>query len=197
MSEETERRLEEARARASQAGAQVEGRKREFLDTIASDIPARIEKLAKGTAHAQPDVSKALGKDGLRKLRDELRDQAMELATEVCGSTDKIKWPKPQSEFSSVSSRHLHSALFDFLYPRCRSLAAIFKRYGFNVHDDNAQHAQGLVTPQSHLYSETEQAAQFTALAEALNVLAEQERALAKAQVAYDRDVVDSLWEDD
>ncbi|MFF5171750.1 hypothetical protein ACFY3U_03840 [Micromonospora sp. NPDC000089] len=196
MSDETERSLKKARVRASQVAAQVEDRKREFLDAIARDLPVRVEKLAKSTAHAQPEVTKALGKDGLKKLRDELRGQATELATEVRGAAGQIKWPQA-SKYSPVTSRDLHSALFNFLYRRCDSLAAIFKRHGFDVHDDNSRHAQGLITPQSHLYSETEQEAEFTALAEALTALFPEEQSVTKAQAAHDQEVVDSLWEDE
>ena len=209
MSEETTRALENARARASRAGAEADNRKRDLLDTIARELPDRVEQLAKNTAHAQPDVIKALGKDGIKKLRDELRDQATELATEIRGAADQITWPKPnmpaitntlwmEPSISPVTSREIHSALFKFLYGRrCNDLAAVFKRHGFDVRDDNRQRSQSLVLPQTCLYDEREQAREFEAVADALTALATEEYAVAKAQAAHDRDVVDSLWEDD
>ncbi|MFC0504183.1 hypothetical protein [Micromonospora costi] len=208
MSEETARRLREARARASQASGEADNRKRELLDTIARDLPARVESRAKSTAQAQPEVTKALGKDGIKKFRSELLDQATELATEIRAAADQIKWPMPLTTgtsnawvmpaISPVKSREIHSALFEFLHGRrCDTLAAILKRHGFNIEDDNAQRSQGLILPQTWLYSEREQVREFEALAEALTALAKEREAVKEAQAVHDREVVDSLWEDD
>jgi hypothetical protein len=49
------------------------------------------------------------------------------IASEVEAAVEQIEWPSPQSEFSKVEPRSIHSALFKFLYGRpVDSLAAIF-----------------------------------------------------------------------
>ena len=193
MSDETAQRLEEVRATEVEQRAEADDRKRECLTAVAGGIPVHLEEIAKRAAHGQPEVAKELGSDGIKDLRRELADRAVVIASEVEAAVEQIEWPSPQSEFSKVEPRSIHSALFKFLYGRpVDSLAAIFKRHGFSIHDDNAQRAQGLIVPQS-LYDEGD----FAAVAEALNSLATAERAVAAAKAADDHDIVNSMWGDE
>jgi hypothetical protein len=66
------------------------------------------------------------------------------------------------------------------------------KRYGFSIHDDNAQNSQGVVYPQD-LHDQHG----FASLAELLNKLGNTEKDLARVKADDDRDVVDSLWVDE
>lgn len=84
----------------------------------------------------------------------------------------------PQSGFDKMDARKIHSALFQYMYgKRVDKLAAVFKRHGYSIHDDNAQRTQGLVLPQS-LYEEDN----FDPVAEVLNALGEADRRVASAK---------------
>jgi hypothetical protein len=192
VSEETTQKLLAALAEEDRRRAEADQLKRQTLANVAGGIPARLDELAKRTAHAQPDVAKRLGADGIKTLRSELAASAAALAAEVEGAATEVKWPKKQGEFSEVKTRDVHSALFKFMYgKRINAIAEIFKRHGFDIQDDNAQRSQGLVYPQA-LYDEGE----FAPLAGALNALTDAEWAVAKAKKDDDQDIVESLWQD-
>lgn len=192
MSDETVQQLKEAEAVVAERRKDAENRKRECLKVLADRIPAEVEKIAKRTAQSQPEVTKALGSAGIRELRRQLAERASELAAEIESAVDQIQWPSSESEWSPVLPRHVHSALFKFMYgQRVDSLAAIFKRHGYSIHDDNARRSQSLVMPQS-LYREDD----FSAVAEALTSLAKAERDCAKAKAADDEVIVDAIWDD-
>jgi hypothetical protein len=189
MSDETARKLSEAETEEAKLRAEVDAQVRECLKDIAHGIPARVDKVAKKAAHSEPEVAKQLGADGLRSLRQELADTAAALAAELEAAAEQIEWPRGRV----VKSGSVHSALFKFLYGRrVDTLAAVMKRHGFSIQDDNAQRAQGLILPQD-LYDQNG----FDALAEALTFLSAAERAVAEAKAADDRAVVDSLWSDE
>src|ERR1035437_3763488 len=193
MSDETAQRLKEATAIEVDRRADANDRKWECLKAVARGIPARVEEIAKRVAQGQPEVAKELGSDGIKDLRGELADRAAVIASEVEEAAEQIEWPSPQSEFSMVEPRSVQAALYKFLYgPRVESLAAILKRHGFSILDDNVQRSQDLIRPQ-YLYDEGD----FTAVAEALNSLAMAERAVATARAAEDHDIIDSLWGDE
>lgn len=190
MSNETARKVAEAEALESEQRTKADERIRECLSGIASELPGRIDNIAKHTAQNQPDVTKSLGSDGLKVLRRELADSANQLTSELEDAADKIKWPQASSEYSLVSTRDIRSALFGFLNgPRVGRLAAVFNRHGFSVGDTSGR-SQTLILPQS-LYEEKT----FAPVAEALNSLGKAERDLASAKAADDKDTVASLWD--
>ncbi|MFI5931272.1 hypothetical protein [Actinoplanes sp. NPDC051494] len=192
MSEETAQRLREANAKEDRLRAEAERLKQQVLNDVAAGIPARVQEIAKRTAHHQPEVTKKLGTDGIKILRSELADAAAKLATQVETAMDAIKWPEKQGQYSQVGPRGIHTALFNFMYGApVNAVAAAFKRHGYDVHDDNAQRGQGLISPQS-LYNEDE----FAELASALNALGEAQQTVSTAKAEDDRDVVESLWQD-
>jgi hypothetical protein len=193
MSDETAKRLEEARTTEVVRRAEADDREQECLTAVARGIPARLEEIAKRAAHSQPEVAKELGSDGINDLRRELANGAAVIAAEVEAAVEQIEWPSTQSEFSKVEPKGIRSALFTFLYGRrVDSLAAIFKRHGFSIQDDNSQRSQGLILPQS-LFDEGD----FAAVAEELNSLATAKRVVAAAKAADDHDIVNSMWDDE
>jgi hypothetical protein len=192
VSEETTQKLREATAAAAARRAEAGVLKEQCIAEVAGGMAARVDEIAKRTAHAQPDVAKQLGSAGIQTLRKELAEQAELIAAELATAAGQLQWPIRQSQYSSIRPRDVHSTLFQYLYGRrMNSLAAIFKRHGFEVHDDNAHRTQGLIYPQS-IYNESD----FVELAEALNALADAEKAVAEAKADDDRDTVDALWGD-
>lgn len=192
VSDETKRTLDEATTVVAAARAEADARKLECLDAVAIGIPAAVERLAKSTAQAQPDVTRALGAPGVKALRQDLAAEAAELADLVRTASEKIKWPARDSEWSRVEPRKIHSALFKFMYgaPVDR-VGNVFGRHGYDVRKSDRSGSQGLVLPQS-LYDE----ASFEHVAEALNELGAAEIALAKAKADDDKEVIDSLWDE-
>lgn len=190
MSEQTAQNLRKAEAEESRLRTEVNAQVRECLTSIARDIPSRVDEVAKGAAHSEPEVAKQLGAEGIRSLRQELADAAKAFAAEIEAAAEQIQWPRTQSSFSGVTSSDVHSALFKFLHGRrVDTLAVILKRHGFSIRDDNAQRKQGLILPQ-HLYDRDG----FSSLAEALTSLSAAERAVIAAKAADDSAAVDSLW---
>jgi hypothetical protein len=190
MSDETARMVAQAEAIESELCAKADERIRVCLSGIASGLPSRLDDIAKRIAQNQPEVTKALGSDGLKALRQELAEAAQQLALEIEGAADKIKWPQAVSEYSNVSTGNVHSALFEFLYGSpVDKLAAVFKRHGFSV-GDSLGRSQSFILPQS-LYQEKA----FIPVAEALNSLGKAQRTLASAKAADDEDIVASLWD--
>jgi hypothetical protein len=154
MSEDTMYTLQEALTAASQLHQEADQQKNECLAQVAEGLPGKVDALAKKVAHAEPEVTKALGKEGIEKLRTELAHEAALLAADIRGAVNEIKWPMPQSDFDKVDARKIHFVLFEYMYGRrVDQLAAVFKRHGYSVHENNSQRAQGLVLPQS-LYEE-------------------------------------------
>lgn len=192
MSDETKRVLDAATAVVARARAKADERKQECLEAVADGIPRAVERLAKRTAQAQPDVSKQLGAAGVKALREELGAEAVELAEYVRTGSDEIKWPERESEWSQVEPRKIHSALFKFMYGApVNRLGNVLGRHGYDVNRTERGGSQGLVLPQS-LYDEES----FDPVAQALNDLGSAEIALKKAKAEDDRDIVDSLWDE-
>lgn len=193
MSDETKRILDEATTVVTTARAEADARKQECLDLVADGIPTAVERLAKRTAQAQPDVTKELGATGVKALREELAAEAAELAQYIRTGSEKIEWPKRDSEWSKVEPRKVHSALFNFMYGTpVNRIGNVFGRHGYDVRKTaRGGGAQGLVLPQS-LYDEDS----FGAVADALNDLGTAEIALMKAKAEDDKDIVESLWDE-
>lgn len=192
MSDETRHLLDEATTTVTAVHAKADARKQECLDVIADGLPAAVERLAKHTAQAQPEVTKALGANGVRTLRKELDAEATELAEYIRAGSGKIVWPTGASEWSKVEPRKIHSALFTFMYGApVNRVGDVFGRHGYDVRRTERSGEQGLVLPQD-LYDEEA----FGVVADALNELGTAEIALKKAKEADDREIVDSLWDE-
>lgn len=111
-----------------------DARTRECLDAVADGIRSAVDRLAKGVAQAQPDVTKNLGAAGVKALRDELATEAAELAEYVRAGAEKIEWPNRDSEWSKVDPRKVHSALFKFMYGSpVNRVGEVFGRHGYEI----------------------------------------------------------------
>jgi hypothetical protein len=187
VSAQSAQAVDAATRAVAEARAAAERLEVETLSAIADGLAAALDGLAKNTALAQPEVTKALGTDGIRELKVELQAQAETLAEDLRIARERIEWPTSET---AVRGQDVHSALFKYLYgSRVNTLAAILKRHGYDVHDANAQHSQSLVLPQS-LYDQNS----FGLLAEALTGLGRAEAVLQRAQGEHDRDTVEDLW---
>jgi hypothetical protein len=193
MTEQTQRALRQALKKEAQAKARAEELQQDCLSGIASHLSARLDDLAKGIAHAQPGVTKALGKDGVARLRADLAEAAAALSGDIEQAGGRIAWPdRPFSSLSPIDTRNVHEALFKYLHgKRLRSIVEVFRKHGYDVQDNNAQRAPGIVVPQN-LYNEKA----FADLAEALQTLAEARQDTARARSANDHADVDDLWDD-
>jgi hypothetical protein len=162
--------------------------KPECLSETADNLPDRLDAVARAATQAEPAVTELLGKEGTRGLRDELRRAAIELGAEPRGAASAIGWPEgPQS---SARSRSAHSALVSYLNgPRMDKTALILKEHGHGARDDDARHAQGIVSPRQ-LYDETA----LGPLAKALGDLAQADSQVAVAVRADDAAAVDDIW---
>jgi hypothetical protein len=193
MSEETARKLEDAKRVQQERQIELDTAKQSVLTGIASRIPARIDDVAKQTAHSQPDVTKNLGGDGVKQLRADLASAAENLATTVAEGADQIKWPAiDQPAASPVTLNSVRRSVFDFMHGRrIDEIAHIMKRFGYDIHDDNAQASQGLVSV-NQMFDEQN----LEPIAVALTRAREANAAVRRAKAADDRDVVDSLWDE-
>jgi hypothetical protein len=93
MSEETTRRIAEAKAQEAKQQQIVEALTQDCLDEVAAGIPAGAEKYAKSILHAQPEVTKGLGREGVSALRNEISAAATTLAAEIKDAATRISWP--------------------------------------------------------------------------------------------------------
>lgn len=191
MSDETRRAREQADGALNAAQARADECKRECLNTVAVGIPAAVDAAAKKIAQSQPDVTRQLGPDGVKALREELAAEAATLAEHVRAGTHKIEWPTQSGGWATTVEPHqIHSALFKYMYGRPINLVAnVFGRYGYDVQRTPGRTEQGLLLPQS-LYVESS----FDGVAAALTELGEARRAHAKAKADDDQDAVDELW---
>ncbi|MCC3283341.1 hypothetical protein [Arthrobacter caoxuetaonis] len=193
MSDETALKLKEAEAHFSAMEKDATARKNELLGAVAERLPAHAKNLAKRTAQSQAEATKALGAEGVKKLRKELDDMAEELAADVAGAVSEIKWPKP-TMYNPVTPNDVRTSLFNYMYgPKMNRMATVFKEHGFSIHDENARGSQSLVLPQS-LFSLDEISAEIKALAAALTAVTKAEKAVEAVKKADDLAAVDDLW---
>ena len=192
MSESTTQELLKAKAAVTEQRQAADSAKDALTRQIAEGLPTRIDAIAKRAAQAEPEVTKELGAEGVRKLRAELAAEAKKLGAELNGAADQINWPIPYSDYSQSSTQEVQNAFFHYFYgERVNRVASIFKKRGYDIHDDNSQRSQGIVHPHS-LYEKDDMAA----VAEAQNALAAAERDYVKAKQADDDDIVADIWSD-
>ncbi|QHK22613.1 hypothetical protein GU243_23915 (plasmid) [Pseudarthrobacter psychrotolerans] len=195
MSEETAQKLKEAEAHLSSMEDEATARKNELLIAVAERLPGHARQLAKRTGQSEPDVTRALGTEGIKELRSQLEDLASELAADVAGAVSEVTWPKP-SHFSSVKPNDVRKSLFEFMYgQKMTKFAKVFKDHGFNTYDGNNRGHQSLVLPQS-FFSEDEIAEEIKALGTVLMAVTKAEMAVEAAKKADDLAAVDDLWGD-
>lgn len=181
MTDETKAALQQATEVWSSAQEAADREKATCLTQIAAHLPERAAESAKRIALAQPEVTKALGREGVAAMRTELQAAAEELGQQFVAAVDEIRWPL--SEYGKVENRNIHSALFDRFYRKTGALTKVLKDHGYQLgeHDE--------FVPQ-YLYDES----QFSEVAAALTTLGQAEAKLKKAKKADDDAAVDYLW---
>jgi hypothetical protein len=162
-----------------------------LLDLIAAGVSTAVDGMAKRVAESQPEVTRQLGSEGIRAMRAELAETAVQLATEI--RTAQISWPAEQSlRYGEVAVRHLDAALFSYLHgPRMDALVEVLQSHGFAIRGDGEQGAQDLVNPHD-LYDE----GWLSPLAEARTTLAAIESNVRAARQSDADAAVQSIWDD-
>jgi hypothetical protein len=162
----------------------------ELLDRIAAGVPTAVDGIAKRAAESQPEVTRLLGSGGIRAMRAELAEKAIELAMEI--RTAKINWPVERSvRYGEVPTRHVDAALFSYLHgPRMDAIVEVLQRHGFAVSSDGEHGAQDLINPHD-LYNER----WLAPLAEARTTLSVAESRVRAVKQSDDDAAVRSIWD--
>lgn len=182
MTNETNAALQQASESLAVARADANREIEACLAQIAADLPTRAAETAKRIAVEQPEVTKALGKDGVAKMRAELQAAAEDLGRQFVDSADEVNWP---IGYSRVDNRLIHSALFKRFYGHTGTLSKVLTSSGYKLGESEP------FLPQS-LYTESK----FTPLAEALTKLGVATAHFDKAKKADNDATVDDLWGD-
>lgn len=184
MTDDTKVALQRATEAMTTARDEADQEKHVCLAQIASELPARATEVAKRIALEQPEVTKALGKEGITELRAELQAAAEELGRQFVAAADEIDWPLGTS-YSKVDNRKVHSALFNRFYGRTGALTKVLTERGYKVEQSDP------FLPQ-YLYTESS----FTPLSSKLTTLGVAVETFHKAKKADDNATVDDLWGD-
>lgn len=191
MSDETQRALQDAATALAQAEARAEEAKRACLEDIAAGIPAAVDAHAKQIAQSQPDVTRQLGPEGVKALREELAAEAASLADFVRAGLDKIEWPPGSNHWvTTVEPRKVSSALFTYMYGRpINQVGDVFGRHGYDVQHTPRRSEQNLIQPYSLFKDDA-----FKPVAAALTDLIAARRVHSQAKTADDQVAVEDLW---
>lgn len=183
--------VEQAEAALADAQQRFEGEQQAVLDRIADELPAKLDALGKKVAHGQPEVTKALGADGVLRLRADLAAASKVLVNDLRSARTLIAWPVDREEGrNGKETRHVHRAVFDYLHgDRINRVAQVFADHGYRVFEGFGTR-QTLVLSDS-LYDEKDFVDVYAfgvAVYEALRVR-------DRAQAAADDAEVESLWD--
>lgn len=183
MSEETTRRLEEAKADEAQQQQIVAREKQQYLDALAEQLAGKVEAYGKKLAFEQPEVTKSLGRDGVEAFRRELVEAANGLGSLLRESADKIAWPT--FEYDRAKKRGLRSALYDFLAGgRTKPINDVVRSYGYHL---DAYHG---VSPYELVDDVDSRSVENN-----LELLTQKRKAVEAAKDADDQDTVADLWQ--
>ncbi|WP_087013947.1 hypothetical protein [Leucobacter sp. 7(1)] len=188
MATEAELAVQQAEQEVANAQGEADRLKIETLRTIADGIPARVDELAKGYALKNPEAIRALGKEGVSEMRNELGREALALAERFATASDKISWPEPTNKYHLVRTSDIHSAIFKTFYGRMNDLISVLHKRGLLA--ESGAELAGAIVPQA-LYRQ----ASFESLAVALNSLGNAKAELKEANAAFDKESVESLWD--
>jgi hypothetical protein len=190
MSDHAGETLGVAEAALAAEQTRTERLEKQLLDRIAAGVPTAVDGIAKRVVESQPEVTRQLGSDGIRAMRAELADEAVQLASEI--RTAHISWPVPRSvRYGEVPVRHLDAALFGYLHgPRMDALVEVLRRHGFAMRGDGEQGAQDLVNPRD-LYDEE----WLSPLAAAHTALSAMESSVRAAKQSETDAAVRSIWD--
>ena len=179
MSDETQRRLAEAKAEENKQRQIVDALKQQCLDSVASGFHARVNAYAKKVAHKHPDATRELGRDGIDALRKELSAAAENLAAELRQSVKEVKWPAT----IGGARNNVTSTLFSFLYERVKKVDQVFKTFGYRIDEYTG------CSPYDFFDRDT-----FVELEQQIHLLAVASDDVEIAKRTDDRDAVESLW---
>lgn len=182
MTDETRAALQQATEALASARETAERAKRACLAQIAADMPSRAAESARRVATEQPEVTKALGKDGVAKMRAALHAVADELGQQFVAAEEEIHWPVGTT-YSRVENRHIHGALFKRFYRHTGSLSRVLTEHGYDLSGSDP------FLPQT-LYAESK----FSAVSSALTSLGLASGKFDSAKKADDNATVDDLW---
>lgn len=185
MSDETAQVLAKAEEALAEMTKIAERETEEFLAGVASEIPSRVDRVLKKAAQEQPEVTKALGREGLAKLRADLAAEAKKIADDLLQSGPSIDWPVPRGWGSSNTS-DVASALTEHL--QAGPLADIYHAAGYGSSGNyrrTEMHSSHLVDSSTPRYKQ---------LVEVLRKLEDARSAVAEAKKADDAAIVADLW---
>lgn len=185
MSDETARALARAEEALAQAIETADREKGEFLAGVASEIPARVERVAKKAAEEQPEVTKTLGREGVAKLRADLAAAAEKIAADLLRAAASIDWPVPRASFSSGTSE-VAEALTEHL--EVGPLATIFQKAGYGI---SGYHRRAQIDSGHLVDSGTPR---YKQIVEVLRKLDGARRNVTEAKKADDAAIVADLW---
>ena len=187
MSDETAQALAKAEEALAEVAKIADREKEEFLARVASEIPSRVDRVLKKAAQEQPEVTKALGREGLAKLRANLAAEAEKIADDLLRAGPSIDWPVPRGLGSSNTS-NVASALTEHL--RAGPLADIYHTAGYGSSGNYRRteiHSGHLVDSSTPRYKQ---------LVEVLRKLEDARRAVAEAKKADDAAIFADIWGD-
>ncbi|MGN7859508.1 hypothetical protein ACTJI8_02895 [Microbacterium sp. 22303] len=189
MSEETKAEIDRARTALGEAQTHASAVKRSALESIASNMPAKVDAIAKRIAHEYPEVTRELGADRVAQLREDLAKEAKRLGDQFVGAIDEINWPRSEP-YSQVRSQDIESALTARFRGKVNGPSDILARAGYLK--TNLYHREAVQTRPRELFDGED----FGPVAEALTALSKAEDSFKKALAADDRAVVNDLWGD-
>jgi hypothetical protein len=184
VSEETASALALAKEEESLQRAVVDPLKQNCLNSVAQGVSASVDRYAKKVAQAQPDVTRALGRDGVSALREDLSRAAGELATELRRAVAAVKWPT--FAYGRSHNNGVASALYDFLSgSRVGRFDRILRAHRYKIEDYHGFSPYDLIEREG-----------FNELEVELEILASKVKAVEAAKDADDQDAVESLWDE-
>lgn len=169
-------RLSRAQADFDEAERCVQAAWNRALDEIIGTIPDRVDRIGHEAAHAAPEITRQLGRDGVNSLRTELAATATALATML---------DLARGEINIIHSRSdvVHTSLYSFLYkkPELTSIGKTLVAAGYSYPRDYP-------LPQ-FLYGRTD-----SRLSKATAAREDTRGELAKATRIVDAEAVNDLW---
>lgn len=189
MSEETTQRLHEAETHLAAVREKCETRKDDLLQAISVEIPAHAEALAKKAVYEHVDVTKSLGADGIRDLRDYIGNLATQTAEDVAGASALVNWPKPKIN-SITTPYEVYAAISEYLTEKAApKFVQAFEERGFHIKSTRPDWLTAL-----GLFTEDTARPETTRLCKAIQDIAKADDAVRRAKEDHDRAAIDDLW---
>jgi hypothetical protein len=184
MSAETRQALDDAVQEQDEA-REVEHRAgRELLDEVAAALPARVERLTRQAMSADADTARALGKEGVQKLRAALRATAEAIGEEL-RTKPGTPWRGDGRGFHATEYGVTRALEEMFGYPTKNRLDSILRDAGFNSRGP---------FPSERLAETGEHTDKIKAVVHAADAVSAASKTVSEARKANDDDDVMNLW---